>query len=105
MSLSSKPEFDKLILWLRPLINWQNFGIFLPGIKREHIQSIQIDSTGIGHQKAALYDEWLRVNPNASWQDVISALEMAQENALAAEIRKNLDQAIGTQGDNQIAVL
>ena len=39
MSLSSKPEFDKLTLPLGPLINWQKFGTFLPGIKHEHIQS------------------------------------------------------------------
>ena len=34
-----------------------------------------------------------RVNPNASWQDVITALETVQENALAEKIKKNL----GTQ--------
>ena len=104
MSLSSKPEFDKLTLWLGPLINWQRFGTFLPGIKQEHIQSIEVDKNGVYHQKSALYTEWLRINPNGSWQDVITALENAQENALAAEIKKNLGQATGTQGDNQTAV-
>ena len=104
MSVSSKPEFDKLTLWLGPLINWQNFGVFLPGIKREHIQSIQIDCRGIGHQKSELYDVWLRVNPNATWQDVITALETAQENALAAEIKKKLGQTTGTQGNILIVV-
>ena len=104
MSLSSKPEFDKLTLWLGPLINWQRFGTFLLGIKQEHIQSIEVDNCGIFRQKSALYTEWLRINPNVSWQDVITALENAQENALAAEIKKNLGQATGTQGDNQIAM-
>ena len=96
MSLSSKPEFDKLTLWLGPLINWQRFGTFLPGIKHEHIQSIEVDKRGVYHQKSALYDEWLRAYPNASWQDVIAALTTARENALAEKVKNNLV-ATGTQ--------
>ena len=90
MSLSSKPEFDKLTLWLGPLINWQRFGTFLPGIKHEHIRTIEVDKKGIYHQKSELYGEWLRVYPNASWQDVINALTTARENALAEKVKKNL---------------
>ena len=88
MSLSSKPEFDKLTLWLDPLINWQRFGTFLPGIKHEHIRTIEVDKRGIYHQKSELYTEWLRVYPNASWQDVINALTTPQQNAFAEKVKK-----------------
>ena len=86
MSLSSKPEFNKLTECLDPLIGWEKFGTYLPGIKSEHLQQIQEDHQGIDRQKRALYNKWLAIYPEASWQDVINALKTAQENTLAAEI-------------------
>ena len=91
MSLSSKPEFDKLILWLGSLNKWQDFGAFLPEIEGCDIEKIEINHPGdIEGQKRALYNKWLQVYPNASWQDVITALEKAKQNAIVDEIKQNL---------------
>ena len=88
MSHSSKPEFDKWTSWLKPMINWQRFATFLPGIKREHIRKIENDKSGTDKQKSALYDEWIEIYSEATWQDVITALKEADNNALAEDIRK-----------------
>ena len=90
MSHSSKPEFDKWTSWLKPMINWQKFATFLPEIKREHIRKIENDNNGTDKQKSALYDEWIDIYPGATWQDVITALKEADNNALAEDIRKKL---------------
>ena len=91
MSLSSKPEFDKLILWLGPLNKWQDFGACLPEIKGWDIQRIEINHpANIEGQKRALYNNWLQVYPTASWQDVITALEKAKQNEIAHQIKQNL---------------
>lgn len=91
MSLSSKPEFKKLILWLGSLNKWQDFGANLPEIKKCDIEKIEIEHRGdIEGQKRALYNKWLQVYPNASWQDVITALEKAKQNEIADEIKQNL---------------
>ena len=48
-------------------------------ILREHPNSVD-------DQKLALYDEWLRRYPSASWEHVIAALEVIGENTLASQI-------------------
>ena len=37
-TLSVRPDYRQLIEFLDTLVNWQNFGAFLPGIKSEYIQ-------------------------------------------------------------------
>ena len=41
-SLSDRPKYDQLIELLDTLVNWQKFGAFLPGIKSEHIQVLNM---------------------------------------------------------------
>ena len=90
-AMSVRPEYDQLIELLDALVNWQKFGTFLPGIKSEHIQVIEHENTRIDQQKAALFTKWLQVHPEASWQDVLFALETSEEHTLASTVQKNLN--------------
>ena len=85
-AMSVRPKYDQLIELLDTLVNWQKFGTFLPGIKSEHIQVIERDIRGTDLQKAALFSKWLSVHPEASWQDVVFALEKSQEYTLASKL-------------------
>ena len=84
--MSVRPKYDQLIELLDTLVNWQKFGTFLPGIKSEDIQVIERDKKENDLQKAALFSKWLSVHPEASWQDVLFALEKSQEYTLASKL-------------------
>ena len=90
------PKYDQLIELLDTLVNWQKFGVFLPGIKSEHIQVIERDIRGTDLQKAALFSKWLSVHPEASWQDVLFALEKSQEYSLASRVYQKLNTTLST---------
>ena len=89
-AMSVRPKYDQLIELLDTLVNWQKFGTFLPGIKSEHIQVIERDIRGTDLQKSALFSKWLSVHPEASWQDVVFALEKSQEYTLASKLYQNV---------------
>ena len=84
--MSVRPKYDQLVELLDTLVNWQKFGTFLPGIKSEHIQVIECENRRIDQQKAALFMKWLGVHPEASWQDVLFALEKSQKYTLASKV-------------------
>ena len=91
IAMSVRPKYDQLIELLDTLVNWQKFGTFLPGIKSEHIQVIEHDIRGTDLQKAALFSKWLSIHPEASWQDVLFALEKSQEYTLASRVYQQLN--------------
>ena len=92
-----QPSEEKLTEYLDRLVSWQKFGIFLPGINSENIQVIERNHVGnTDRQKAALLTKWLHVHPDASWLDVISALEKSHEHALASEIYQKVNASSGT---------
>ena len=95
-AMSLRPKYDQLIEFLDTLVNWQKFGAFLPGIKSEHTQVIERDIRGNDLQKAALFSKWLSVLPEASWQDVLSALEKSQEYSLASKVYQKLNTTTST---------
>ena len=95
-ALSVRPQYDQLLELLDTLVNWQKFGAFLTGIKSEHIQVIERDIRGNDLQKAALFSKWLSVLPEASWQDVLSALEKSQEYSLASKVYQKLNTTTST---------
>ena len=95
-ALSVRPKYDQLIELLESLVNWEKFGTFLPGIKSEHIQVIERENTRIDQQKAALFSKWLSVHPEASWQDVLFALEKSQEHSLSSRVYQKLNTTLST---------
>ena len=93
-ALSARPKYDQLIELLDTLVNWQKFGTFLPGIKSEHVQVIERDKKENDLQKGSLFSKWLSVDPEASWQDVLFALEKSQEYSLASRVYQKLNTTI-----------
>ena len=85
-----KPTHEDLNIRLKELVNWETFGIQLPGIHQYNIEAIKREHHGIGEQKQALISKWLRVYPNASWNNVVVALESVDENLIANEITNSV---------------
>ena len=104
-SLYTKPSEDLWAEWLDPLIKWQMFGLYLPGIKQKDIEKIEEDKTGVDNRKRALRSKWDKVHPNGTWDDVIKALKRMEENTLAVEIEEKLDKEKGKGIDYRYSIL
>ena len=84
-----KPTVKGFVENLKDLVRWKTFAIHLPEIEQSHIDTIESDSRDDNvDQKQRLYDKWLRVYPEASWEDVIMALEKVEENTIAKSLRE-----------------
>ena len=86
--VASRPTERELDLELVKLVDWQVFATHLPGLERENIEEIQRNNREVHLQKLELFGTWLRLQPDASWKDVILALENARENTLAEAMKK-----------------
>ena len=86
--MEAKPVVRDLDTHLKVLVNWERFGIHLPGIEPYHTEAIRRErQTTYDLQKIALYDKWLTVCPTASWGNVIKALEEIDENRIANDLK------------------
>ena len=84
----SKPTKKDLDLHLKDLVNWERFALHLPGVSPTEIDIIKKNKRDdVVDQRLELYETWLRIYPNASWGDVILALEKVQENTIASTVR------------------
>lgn len=86
----STPTIPELAELLCSLTKWQNFGMFLPNMTDDIIETIENDYRGTDRQRLALFSEWLRVYPKASWEDVIDALKKLRESKLVIVVQKYL---------------
>ena len=84
------PTIPELAELLCSLTKWQNFGMFLPNMTDDIIETIENDYKRTDRQKLALFSEWLKVYPNASWEDVIDALKKLRDNRLVILVQKYL---------------
>ena len=84
---ASRPTENELDLELAELVNWQRFATHLPDLTRGDIEQIEQDNPDVQRQKLELYGTWLRRCPNASWNDIVLALERSRENNLADAIK------------------
>ena len=79
-----------LVVDLRSLLKWDTFALHLhpQEIGGIEVTRIKMENKGeIEAQKGALYEEWLRVDIDPSWETIVSALESANELVLAEQIR------------------
>lgn len=91
-TIDDQPVASLLTEWLQPLVNWKPFGLYLPGLTQTHILRIEAEHHGkIEDEKIALYSEWLKVYAKATWEDVITALRKAEENAIAQNIENHME--------------
>ena len=63
--------------------------MYLRGIGYVSTQAIQREYPSATRRKLALFNEWLRMCPDATWEHVIHALETAGENVIASDIRRD----------------
>ena len=86
--IDDQPDIFLLIQWLEPLVDWQSFGLLLPGITQHEITIIeQVDTE---HQKLALFMKWLNTDTTATWRDVLNALTKREEINLLQTINDQL---------------
>ena len=72
---------------LKDIVNWERLAIHLPKITQTDIDIIKRDNpNSTSGQKLALFQKWLRVYPSASWDAVVLALQIIDENTLAKNI-------------------
>ena len=85
----SRPTVQELDRQLKNIVNWERLAIHLPNITQTDIDIIkQENPLSVNRQKQALFDKWLQSYPNASWDAVVLALEVIEENTLAENIQK-----------------
>ena len=90
-SVASRPTECELDLELVELVHWQRFATHLPDLTRADIEEIEKNRYDVKDQKLELFGTWLRKSSDASWNDVISALEKAQEKRLSDILRKKFN--------------
>uniref|UniRef100_A0A1X7TJQ9 NACHT domain-containing protein n=1 Tax=Amphimedon queenslandica TaxID=400682 RepID=A0A1X7TJQ9_AMPQE len=86
--IDDEPDIFLLLQWLEPLVDWQSFGLLLPGIAQLEITIIE--QVNPEHQKLALFSKWLNTYPAATWRDVLNALTKREEINLLQTINDQL---------------
>ena len=89
--IDDRPTVPLLIQWLEPLVDWQSFACCLPGITQHDTLKIEADYSKVNDRKRELYSKWLDVYPEATWNDVITALKIRRENTLAQNVREMIE--------------
>ena len=85
---ASRPTVKTLDLELKGLVRWKRFAIHLPTIEQSDIEEIEQNNRGnMEDQRLAIFGTWLRKCNSASWEEVITALEIIDENALAEHLK------------------
>ena len=83
-----KPTVLKLVEYLVDLTDWVKFAQHLPRIEERHIDQIKKENREkVDEERRALYKKWLEVCPDASWNDVIEALEKAERKDIALTVK------------------
>ena len=86
----SRPTESELDLELSELVNWARFATHLGNLTSGDIEQIKQDNRDVQQQKLDLFRTWLRRCPNASWNDIVLALEKSKEITLANIIKMKL---------------
>ena len=89
-TIDDRPDVSLLIQWLDPLVDWIPFAYCLPEMTHSDISKIQAENKKVDDQKLALYTKWLDITPNATWEGVITALNIRREYKLVQDIKRNL---------------
>ena len=85
---TNAPDFKSLCAELKTVTGWHQLGINL-GVPADELRRIEHDYQGNDRRRAEMLDLWLRCTPNATWEDVVRALQQMGENTVAEKIRQN----------------
>ena len=74
---------------LTTITNWYQLGLYL-NLQTHELDKIQQDHAHQGNdrQRLGMLALWLRHTPNATWEDVVSALQQMEEKRAAENIRQ-----------------
>ena len=74
---------------LTTITNWYQLGLYL-NLQTHDLNNIQLDHAHHGNERqmVEMLSLWLRRTPNATWGDVVSALQQMGENRVAENIRQ-----------------
>ena len=98
MSLFTERDLDEQ---LNDLVEWERFGLYLPGMTSHGIEKITKQKDSDCLKKLALYKEWLKICPSPAWEDIIMALEKVGENTLASKIKQKTNTCSSPSKENQ----
>ena len=103
--IDDEPSCLLFAKYLKPLAGWKPFALCLPGITQSHVNIIDRTKRNAHLKKMALHKKWLDVNPQASWRDVITALELCHEDEVAETVKHQIIQSSGNTDNNmQVAI-
>ena len=88
--IDDQPDIVLLLQWLEPLVDWQSFGLLLPGITQQDITTIEDFEIDADQSKGALFSKWRNTDPTATWRDVLNALAKRGEINLLQTINDQL---------------
>ena len=89
-TIDDQPDIFLLLQWLEPLVDWQSFGLLLPGITQQDVTTIEDFEIDTKQSKEGLFCKWLKKNPTATWRDVLNALTKREEIKLLQTINDQL---------------
>ena len=72
---------------LATVINWFLLGLNL-GLQKHELTKIERDYQGNDRRRVEMSHLWLQRTPNATWEDVVRALQQMGENTVAENIRE-----------------
>ena len=83
--------------------DWKLFGVSL-GVPVRKLDTIKLDDPhgGVESWKLKMFQLWLQSKPDASWNDVVRALEENEFFSLAAKLRKTYSTDEIKEGDVQL---
>ena len=76
--------------------DWHTLGLKL-GLAMSQLSGIHVTYHvyGVGRLKSEMFNVWLKSSPNASWADLITALETMNEHRVAGDIAVHYSAAAG----------
>ena len=102
--IDDQPSCLLFAKYLEPLVDWKPFALYLPGITQLDVDITKTKGSSC-LRMGALHKRWLKVNPQASWRDVINALKQCKENELARTIEdKVTDPTAGRSTNDDMEV-
>jgi len=86
----------KLFSALTDVSDWYQLGIIL-GILPAKLRKIEENYRGNDRRKTETLDTWLQQTPNASWSNVVSALQQMGENTVAESVQQQYMGAVASE--------
>ena len=85
--ITSCVSVNLLVEEVSDVTDWHTLGLKL-GLTMGQLSGIHVTYHlyGVGRLKAEIFNLWLKISPNASWGDLITALNTMDEHRVAREI-------------------